>query len=143
MVQWVLSPIHWRVGVQVWLHRGVKIRRHQHPPHLGDSLGQRIGVVLQVGQPVVLDRMCGEVRQVQGAWGLVLEVWTVLVVLGLKVPTALVARVVCTLVAVAVQPILGVAGHLGSSEVSDGGCRGTPLPLGSVCGLLMPASCPW
>jgi len=77
------------------------------------------------------------------ALGLVPGVLAVLVASGVKVLTALVARVVCTLVMVEVQPILGVAGHLGSSEVSDGGCRGTPLPLGSVCGLLMPGSCPW
>ena len=81
---------------------------------------------------MALDRKHEGVQQVQGGLGLVLLVLAVLV-----------ARVICTLVAVVVQLILGVAGNLGLSEVSDGGCRGTPLPPGSVCRLPMPASCPW
>jgi len=62
-----------------------------------------------------------EVQQVQEAWRLVPEVLAVLVALGVKVPTALVAMVVCTLVAVKVWLTLGVLeleGHLGCQEES-------------------------
>ena len=74
---------------------------------------------------------------------MVLEVLAALVALGVKVPTALVARVGCMLVTVEVRPILQVAGCFGPSEVSNGGCGGTPPLQGSVCRSLTPTSCPW
>ena len=68
-----------------------------------------------------------------------LSVLDVLVASGVKVPTALVARVVCMLVAVEVWLILGVLGLEGNLEpsgVSIGGYRGTLPQTGSVCRLL-------
>ena len=49
------------------------------PLHLGDSLGQRIGVVPQVVQQVALDRMLWEAQLALEALGLVLGVLAVLV----------------------------------------------------------------
>src|SRR5882724_10467474 len=43
VVWWVLRPICWRVCIQVWLHGGIKIRRHRYPPTWGIAWAKELG----------------------------------------------------------------------------------------------------